>query len=152
MAEIGELRLMPRLDMRTLKLAVAYDGTDYVGWQRQVKGVSVQGLIEEALAHDRRRAGRRVHGAGRTDAGVHALGQVASATRSTSPIEDWQLIRARSTRTCPPTIRVHRAVDASPAAFTRGSAPRRRPTVPDLERPPVPPFDPAATPGTSPSR
>ena len=39
----------PRHDMRTVKLTVAYDGTDYVGWQRQGKGVSVQGLIEEAL-------------------------------------------------------------------------------------------------------
>jgi len=64
---------------RTLKLTLAYDGTRFVGWQRQAEGVSIQGLLEDALA---RFEGTRVtvHGAGRTDAGVHALGQVASVT------------------------------------------------------------------------
>ena len=64
--------------MRTIKLTLAYDGTRYVGWQRQAEGVSIQGLVEEALA---RFEGQpvAVHGAGRTDTGVHALGQVASA-------------------------------------------------------------------------
>ena len=63
--------------MRTLKLTLAYDGTRLVGWQRQAAGDSVQGVLEDALA---RFEGRpvTVHGAGRTDAGVHALGQVAS--------------------------------------------------------------------------
>jgi tRNA pseudouridine38-40 synthase len=62
---------------RTLKLTLAYDGTRFVGWQRQAEGESIQGVLEEALA---RFEGRpvTVHGAGRTDAGVHALGQVAS--------------------------------------------------------------------------
>jgi tRNA pseudouridine38-40 synthase len=63
--------------MRTLKITLAYDGTRFVGWQRQADGESVQGLLEEALA--RFEGGTvTVHGAGRTDAGVHALGQVAS--------------------------------------------------------------------------
>jgi tRNA pseudouridine38-40 synthase len=63
--------------MRTLKLTIAYDGTRFVGWQRQAQGESIQGLLEDALA---RFEGSHVtvHGAGRTDAGVHALGQVAS--------------------------------------------------------------------------
>ena len=64
--------------MRTLKLTVAYDGTTLVGWQRQAEGVSVQALLEDALARFEG-APVTVHGAGRTDAGVHALGQVASA-------------------------------------------------------------------------
>ena len=64
--------------MRTLKLTLAYDGTRFVGWQRQAAGDSVQGLLEEALARFEG-ASVIVHGAGRTDAGVHALGQVASA-------------------------------------------------------------------------
>ena len=65
--------------MRTLKITLAYDGTRFVGWQRQAEGESIQGLLEEALATFE---GGPVtaHGAGRTDAGVHALGQVASAT------------------------------------------------------------------------
>ena|SRR5688572_14579475 len=63
--------------MRTLKLTLAYDGTRFVGWQRQAEGESVQGTLEQVLA---RLEGAPVtaHGAGRTDAGVHALGQVAS--------------------------------------------------------------------------
>ena len=63
--------------MPTFKLTLTYDGTNYVGWQRQAAGISVQGLIEGGL---RELDGRDVvvHGAGRTDAGVHALGQVAS--------------------------------------------------------------------------
>jgi tRNA pseudouridine38-40 synthase len=65
--------------VRTLKLTLAYDGTRLVGWQRQADGVSAQGVLEDALAL---LEGARVsvHGAGRTDAGVHAIGQVASVT------------------------------------------------------------------------
>jgi tRNA pseudouridine38-40 synthase len=63
--------------MRILKLTIEYDGTDYVGWQRQPAGASIQGLLEDALAPIEGRP-VVVHGAGRTDAGVHALGQVAS--------------------------------------------------------------------------
>ena len=62
---------------RTLKITLSYDGTRYVGWQRQASGESVQGLLEEAVARFEGNA-VTVHGAGRTDAGVHALGQVAS--------------------------------------------------------------------------
>ncbi|MEM9104026.1 MAG: tRNA pseudouridine(38-40) synthase TruA [Pseudomonadota bacterium] len=62
--------------MARYKLTIEYDGTPYVGWQRQNNGNSVQGSIEAAgkkfCGHD-----LSVRGAGRTDAGVHALGQVA---------------------------------------------------------------------------
>jgi len=62
--------------MRTVKLTVAYDGTRYAGWQRQRGRPSIQEELERAVA---RITGEvvRVVGAGRTDAGVHALGQVA---------------------------------------------------------------------------
>jgi tRNA pseudouridine38-40 synthase len=63
--------------VRTLKLTLSYDGTRLVGWQRQAEGESVQGALEDALARFEG-APVTVHGAGRTDAGVHALGQVAS--------------------------------------------------------------------------
>jgi tRNA pseudouridine38-40 synthase len=58
------------------KLTLEYDGRGFVGWQRQVNGLSLQELLEEAVF---RFCGERVtsHAAGRTDAGVHALGQVA---------------------------------------------------------------------------
>src|SRR6185295_13769264 len=64
--------------MRTFKLTLAYDGTNYVGWQRQANGLSVQQVIEEACAPLVGGVAPTVAGAGRTDAGVHAAGQVAS--------------------------------------------------------------------------
>jgi len=98
---------------RTLKITLAYDGTAYRGWQRQAGGVSVQGLLEEALS---RIEGSpvTVHGAGRTDAGVHALGQVASASVSTA-IELLTLRRALNA-TLPADVRVV-AVDEQPGDF-----------------------------------
>lgn len=62
--------------MPRYKLTIEYDGTGLVGWQRQANGLSVQGALETAIT---RFCGERitVHGAGRTDAGVHALGQTA---------------------------------------------------------------------------
>src|SRR5262245_37390798 len=62
--------------MPRYRLRIEYDGTPFVGWQIQAGGVSVQGLIADAIM---RFAGENVtvQGAGRTDAGVHALGQVA---------------------------------------------------------------------------
>lgn len=58
------------------KMVIAYEGTHYCGWQVQPNGVSIQGLIEAALKTLYKKE-YRVIGAGRTDAGVHALGQVA---------------------------------------------------------------------------
>ncbi len=62
--------------MRNIKLIVEYDGTAYCGWQRQKNGLSIQQLIEESIC---RMTGEEscVIGSGRTDAGVHAIGQVA---------------------------------------------------------------------------
>lgn len=99
--------------MRILKLTLAYDGGAFVGWQQQAQGVSIQGLIEAALT---RITGveTRVTGAGRTDAGVHALGQVASARigGDQSIAELWRALNAL----LPPDIRVV-GVDEAPADF-----------------------------------
>jgi tRNA pseudouridine38-40 synthase len=62
--------------MQRYKLIIEYDGTRYVGWQRQANGLSVQEAVEAAIERTSGEV-RVVHGAGRTDAGVHASGQVA---------------------------------------------------------------------------
>jgi len=63
--------------LRNVKITIQYDGTDYHGWQLQLNGRTIQGELQDALARIDERA-VVVHGAGRTDAGVHAEGQVAS--------------------------------------------------------------------------
>jgi tRNA pseudouridine38-40 synthase len=78
--------------VRNLKLTLQFDGTDYVGWQRQPSGTSIQQLIEDALAPIEH-GPVSVQGAGRTDAGVHALAQVASAT-VTNALEGPAMARA----------------------------------------------------------
>jgi tRNA pseudouridine38-40 synthase len=76
--------------MPRFKLVIEYDGTPFVGWQLQAGGPSVQGLIGEAIAAF---SGERVtvSGAGRTDAGVHALGQIAHFDLH----RDWRADRVR---------------------------------------------------------
>jgi tRNA pseudouridine38-40 synthase len=99
--------------MPSFKIILAYDGTGYVGWQRQENGVSIQALIEAALlALDGRAV--TVTGAGRTDAGVHALGQVAAFTIARALGAD-ALVRALNAQ-LPPAIRVLDAEEA-PAEF-----------------------------------
>ncbi len=99
--------------MPHFKITLAYDGRDYVGWQRQLNGTSVQSIVEDALAV---LDGRQVvvMGASRTDAGVHALGQVASATLLRD-IEGPALVRALNAL-LPAGIRVSEAIDV-PATF-----------------------------------
>jgi tRNA pseudouridine38-40 synthase len=104
---------------RVLKITLAYDGTRYVGWQRQAAGTSIQGLLEEALA--RFEGGPvAVHGAGRTDAGVHALGQVASAQVAAG--HDISDLRRGLNASLPPDVRVLQVEDAAPDFHARFSA------------------------------
>lgn len=109
--------------VRTLKLTTSYDGTAYGGWQRQDNADTVQGRLEAALAEVE---GRRVtvHGAGRTDAGVHALGQVASFTL-VHPIETLRLARALNAK-LPSDIRVLGVEEADPRFHARYAAKRKR--------------------------
>jgi tRNA pseudouridine38-40 synthase len=97
--------------MRSLKLTIAYDGTNYAGWQRQANGLSIQQLVEEALAPmTPDGVPPTVVGAGRTDAGVHALGQVASVNLG-ADLTATAVQRAMNFR-LPAEIRVIGAVEA----------------------------------------
>jgi tRNA pseudouridine38-40 synthase len=101
---------------RNIKLLVAYDGTAYRGWQVQASGNTIQGTIEKTL----RRIlghGARLTGSGRTDAGVHAAGQVANF-RTEKDLACHELLRALNAL-LPPDIRVLRATDAPPAFHAR---------------------------------
>ena len=89
--------------MPTFKVTLAYDGTDFVGWQRQPSGESIQGVLEDAL-HSFDDRDVTVTGAGRTDAGVHALGQVAAFSLENT-IDAETVARALNAK-LPETIRV----------------------------------------------
>ena len=109
--------------MPRFRLTIEYDGGPFVGWQRQANGRSVQGALEEAVLG---LTGARVtiRGAGRTDAGVHALGQVAHLDLT----RDWpgdRLADALNAHLRPAPIAVLRA-EAVPGDFdARHSALRR---------------------------
>ena len=72
----------------TLKLTLEYDGGGFVGWQVQPNGRSVQAVVEQALSK-LCGASLKVTGAGRTDAGVHARGQVCSFEARALPLRAW---------------------------------------------------------------
>jgi tRNA pseudouridine38-40 synthase len=105
--------------MRNFKLTIAYDGTDFHGWQSQASKPTIQGEVIHVL---RQLTQEQVilHGAGRTDAGVHALGQVASfRTQSGLSAQDFQ--RALNAL-LPPTIRIVGAEEVGPDFHARWSA------------------------------
>ena len=105
--------------MRNLRLILSYDGAEFAGWQVQPGRTTVQGALASAIG---RLSGENVlpQGSGRTDAGVHALAQVASfATASAIPAENWQ--RALND-ILPASIRVLEVSEAAPDFHARKSA------------------------------
>ncbi|MGQ9800695.1 MAG: tRNA pseudouridine(38-40) synthase TruA [Candidatus Saccharicenans sp.] len=91
-AENGSQPLLDLPLLENIKLTISYDGTDYHGWQRQPGRITIQGKMEEAL---KRIVGEKIslQAAGRTDAGVHALGQVANFHASCR-LTEAELLRA----------------------------------------------------------
>jgi tRNA pseudouridine38-40 synthase len=105
--------------MRNLKVVLAYDGSEFSGWQVQPDTATIQGALASAIG---RVTGEKVlpQGSGRTDAGVHGLAQVASFTTE-SPIPAENLAKALND-ILPPSIRVLDVTDAPPGFHARQSA------------------------------
>src|SRR6201998_2716095 len=105
--------------MRNLKLILSYDGSDFAGWQVQPDAATVQGTLASAIG---RVTGEKVlpQGSGRTDAGVHALAQVASfQTGSVIPVENLAIALNDS---LPGAIRVLKVEEAAAEFHARHSA------------------------------
>ena len=105
--------------MRNLKLILSYDGSDFAGWQVQPDAPTVQGTLASAIG---RVTGEKVlpQGSGRTDAGVHALAQVATFVID-SPVPTANFVKALN-EVLPPTVRVLKVEEAAADFHARKSA------------------------------
>jgi len=105
--------------MRNLKIVLAYDGSEFSGWQVQPEAATIQGTLASAIG---RVTGEKVlpQGYGRTDAGVHALAQVATFATE-SPIPAQNLVKALND-ILPPSVRVLEAAEAPLEFHARKSA------------------------------
>jgi tRNA pseudouridine38-40 synthase len=115
---------MSRIE-RNIRLLLAYDGTDFSGWQRQdgTKGRTVQGVLESALAK-LHKAPVNLSAAGRTDAGVHAAGQVANFYTSIKSMAAERFVLALNSL-LPQDLRVLAAQETSPEFHARFAAQSR---------------------------
>jgi tRNA pseudouridine38-40 synthase len=108
--------------MRRLRFEVAYDGTDFHGWQVQPGLLTIQGILEEIISN---MEGQSVHvaGSGRTDAGVHAYAQVAAVSLANRiPVDNF---RRAVNRLLPPTIRINNVAEADAQFHPRFDARRK---------------------------
>jgi len=127
-------------DGRNIKLIIAYDGTDFSGWQRQDSQRTVQGEIEKALEKIHEHA-VPLTGSGRTDAGVHAAGQAANFYTNINSIPAQKFVPALNT-ILPKDVRILEARETDPEFHARFSAVSRtyryhficRPSLPHENR------------------
>src|SRR5690348_7004961 len=109
--------------MRNVKLTISYDGTEFNGWQTQPGYRTVQETLEGAIAALTGEPRVRLNASGRTDAGVHAVGQVANFyTAASYPPE--VIMRAVNAR-LPPDVVVSRAAEASQSFDANKDAKRK---------------------------
>ena len=103
------MNISPKKSIRRVALVLQYDGSNYFGWQRQSKGITVQGLLEKEISFLDSIKSVKVIGAGRTDSGVHASGQVAHFdTCGLIPPHKWA---AALNGRLPRTIRILESVE-----------------------------------------
>jgi tRNA pseudouridine38-40 synthase len=126
------------MSTRNIRLLLEYDGTCYHGWQRQAEALTIQQVLEESL---QRLTGEKTAliGSGRTDAGVHARGQVANF-RIMSPIP-LQAFHKGMNSLLPKDIAVLEAVEAEPSFHARKSARAKTYEYRILNRPTRAPLD-----------
>jgi tRNA pseudouridine38-40 synthase len=123
--------------MRNMKLTVAYDGTDFRGWQIQPGQPTIQGALTDVV-RQLTQDSVVLQGAGRTDAGVHAWGQVASF-KTQSGLAPAELQRGCNAL-LPPSIRVRHAEEVGPHFHARWDAQAKTYTYSIYRGPVVPPF------------
>jgi tRNA pseudouridine38-40 synthase len=110
---------MASVKMRRIRLLLEYDGSDFSGWQVQPETRTVQGVLQEAIS-GMMGGPVRIVGSGRTDAGVHALGQVAHAD-ITKGIPPWNIMMGLNSA-LPRDVRVLECSEASPDFHAQRSA------------------------------
>lgn len=108
--------------MPRFRLTLAYDGRPFAGWQSQPGGNTVQDFLERALGRVLPETSPRVHGSGRTDAGVHALGQVAHFDAPSEFRLNGDAWRRALNSHLPPSIRVTHCAEARPDFHARFDA------------------------------
>ena len=105
---------------RNIKILLAYDGTDFSGWQRQEKDRTVQQVIEDALGKLHKKP-VTLNGSGRTDSGVHAAGQAANFYTDIQSMEAWRFVPALNSL-LPHDVRVLEAEEAASDFHSRFDA------------------------------
>jgi tRNA pseudouridine38-40 synthase len=111
------------MERRNIRLLIAYDGTDFCGWQRQESSRTVQGVIEEALAKMHKMP-VNLTGSGRTDAGVHASGQTANFYTNINSIYPGRFVPALNAL-LPQDVRILKAAETRPDFHARFDAAMR---------------------------
>jgi tRNA pseudouridine38-40 synthase len=123
--------------MRNIKLTIAYDGTDFSGWQAQPGQPTIQGALTDVL-EKLTQSRVLIHAAGRTDAGVHAAGQIVNfKTHSGLSAADF---RNAFNALLPPSIRVHETEEVGPDFHSRWDALAKTYRYRIYRGPVVPPF------------
>ena len=131
--------------MRRYFFELEYDGRPFLGWQRQDDGPTVQGVIEDAVARiDPRGAedpGILVYGSGRTDAGVHAMGQVAHVDFLREDLSPFKIMSALNHHMRPHPISILKIYDVGPDVHARFHAVARHYIYRILNRRPPPTYE-----------
>lgn len=130
--------------MQRFFIWVEYDGRPFLGWQRQKEGLSVQGVLENAIAQFDPRSGDQreilVYGSGRTDAGVHGIGQVAHVDIM-RPMTAKKLFGALNHLSLPHPVTVTKVVEVDPDSHARFHAVQRHYVYQILNRRANPTFE-----------